>query len=459
MTVTELVPYQAAPAESLELMPKAWDLAQRIARTEFVPTALRGKPEAVLACILTGQELGIGAMQALSKVHVIEGRPALSAELMRALVLRAGHDLWIEESTTTKCTVAGCRRGSSRETRVVWTMDDAKRAGLDGRPNYRKYPKEMLLARASAGLVRAVFPEVLAGLSYSIEEVRDGDFEDAAFDDTGDTDTTPPKATKTRKASKAITAKSQPAEAPAEPPTAREEPPLPGEGSYEGQDQELEGPKMAFENAAAMRAKDAGIESDDDRHGLWLAITSNRTSSAKDLSDAERSTAMELLGLLKEQKAALCVQARGTDDEAWVVVDENLRVAHASRLVDLGVELLAVAPPFFAGKSIKAGAAVVQDPAGSDADQASADESGSAGTPGPDASSRPSTPSQGPEMTAPATEAEWRALMRERQLKMSDLARIVAELHPDDSGVSVPKLVENPELGAEVFARIIGSPA
>lgn len=171
--MTDVVVHQGR--SSLEIAPDAWTLAQRIAATDFVPTAFRGKPEAVLAAMLTGHELGISPLQSLAKINVIEGKPSIAAELMRALVLRAGHDLWVEESSGTKCTVVGRRKGSDHQSRVTWTLDDAKRAGLEGRQNWRKYPRAMLLARASSELVRQAFPEYLAGVSYSVEELTDGD--------------------------------------------------------------------------------------------------------------------------------------------------------------------------------------------------------------------------------------------------------------------------------------------
>ena len=174
--MTEIERYSGGPAGgTLALAPEAWSLAQRIARTEFVPDALRGKPEAVLACMLAGAEVGVSPMQALSKIHVIKGRPAMAAELMRAIVLREGHDLWIEEQSSTRCIVGGKRKGSDRETRVTWTLDDAKRANLLSNPSWRSYPSAMLLARATAGLCRAIFPDVLAGISYTVEELQDGD--------------------------------------------------------------------------------------------------------------------------------------------------------------------------------------------------------------------------------------------------------------------------------------------
>src|SRR5665213_639349 len=87
------------------------NLAQEIAGSDFVPEGLRGKPAAVLACVLAGRELGVGAFQSLQKIHIIKGKPALSAELMRALVLKAGHRIWLKESTDDKVIICGQRKG------------------------------------------------------------------------------------------------------------------------------------------------------------------------------------------------------------------------------------------------------------------------------------------------------------------------------------------------------------
>ena len=86
-----------------------WKTAQKIANTPFVPSAFRGKPEAVFAAILYGEELGIGPMQSLNSIHVIEGKPGMSPELMRGLVARAGHRIDVKEASAERVTLWGKR--------------------------------------------------------------------------------------------------------------------------------------------------------------------------------------------------------------------------------------------------------------------------------------------------------------------------------------------------------------
>jgi hypothetical protein len=149
-------------------------LAEYIASTEFVPKAYRDQPAAVAAAILAGREMGIGPMTALQHLYVVEGRPAMSAQLMRALVMSAGHTLRVVESTSARCTVTGRRRGESTDREpVTWSGEEVRRAGLASRTTWQRYPRQMLLARATAELCRVVFPDVLGGMSYAVEEAAD----------------------------------------------------------------------------------------------------------------------------------------------------------------------------------------------------------------------------------------------------------------------------------------------
>ena len=147
-----------------------WKTAQKIANTPFVPTAFRGKPEAVFAAILYGDELGLGPMQSLNSIHVIEGKPSMSPELMRALVARAGHRLDVKLASNEKVVLWGKRADNDSEATVEWSMKDAQQAGLAGRGAWKTYPRAMLLARATSELCRQIFSDCIMGLSYTPEE-------------------------------------------------------------------------------------------------------------------------------------------------------------------------------------------------------------------------------------------------------------------------------------------------
>lgn len=157
------------------VLPAVGDLATKIANTEFVPKALRGKTASVAACVLTGREIGIGPMESLAKIHVIEGKPTMSAELMRAQVFRAGHSIKYEVLTDAKVSVSGRRKGEDEwSAPVTWTMQDAQRAGVAGKAVWKQYPRTMLAARATAELCRLLFPDALGGVSYIEDEIEAG---------------------------------------------------------------------------------------------------------------------------------------------------------------------------------------------------------------------------------------------------------------------------------------------
>jgi len=155
------------------MLPAVNQLAAGIADTEFVPKALRGKQYAVAACVLAGREIGIGPMEALQKIHMVDGRPSLSSELMRSLVLRAGHMIEFTHLTDQVCTIRGRRNGSSEWTELSWTLKDAQRIGVANKDTWKKYPRQMLSARATSELCRLMFPDALGGISYTPEEIED----------------------------------------------------------------------------------------------------------------------------------------------------------------------------------------------------------------------------------------------------------------------------------------------
>ncbi len=79
------------------------------------------------------------------------------------------------ESDATKATYITKRKGSNRESSLTFTIEEAVKAGLTGKDNWRKYPAAMLRARAAMGLSRAIYQDVTMGLvdPDEAEEIRE----------------------------------------------------------------------------------------------------------------------------------------------------------------------------------------------------------------------------------------------------------------------------------------------
>jgi len=167
----EMAVYSPKPIGGIPYLEQYLALSGQIAMTELVPESLRGRAESVLAVMMAGNELGIGPMQALQSINIIKGKPALSAELMRALVLGAGHQ-FIVDAGDTAATAKVCRAGWTEWQTVTFSLDDAKRAGLLNNPTWQKYPRAMLSARVTSEACRLYFPDVIAGMSYTPEEIE-----------------------------------------------------------------------------------------------------------------------------------------------------------------------------------------------------------------------------------------------------------------------------------------------
>ncbi|PRX90697.1 hypothetical protein [Allonocardiopsis opalescens] len=200
-------------------------LAKTIADTQFVPKQLRGNAPAVAAAIFAGREVGVGPMTSLQHIHVIDGRPSMSSELMRSRLLAAGHEIVYEELTSTRCRVKGRRKGAQSWTTVEWSADDARKANLLGKDNWRKYPGDMLVARATGKLARLIAPDALGGISYTSEELSDEGGEGTVVE-------AQPKRTARRKSAAPKETEGAPVEAPVVEVAAVEAPPLPGEDGY-----------------------------------------------------------------------------------------------------------------------------------------------------------------------------------------------------------------------------------
>lgn len=203
-TGNEAGPTQHLPAKpeakadlDLTSAPFTYRTLRAIASTEFVPKELRGKPEAILACVLAGREWGLGPMESLSRIDMIDGRPAPSGELLVARVFAAGHEIYPEELSDKTATAVGIRHlrdGTTRTLKYTFTWEMASRvmvakwsgpqgnrtksySPLTEKDNWLNYPQAMLYWRAASQLVRFLFPDVLTSFqAYTPDELGSSDW-------------------------------------------------------------------------------------------------------------------------------------------------------------------------------------------------------------------------------------------------------------------------------------------
>lgn len=131
-----------------------------------------GEKSGVMMVMLAARELGIAPMQALNGgLNIISGKVEISARMMNAMIRRAGHSITIEESDDTKCILTGKRADNGDTATSVFTINDAKLAGLI-KPGggWTKFPKDMCFARALSRLARQLFSDVI-GIGYVEGEI------------------------------------------------------------------------------------------------------------------------------------------------------------------------------------------------------------------------------------------------------------------------------------------------
>ena len=161
----------ASLKEQAEAMNAAMQVAEAMCSTELVPKQYRGKPADGAAAILYGAELGLGAIQSLQQVMVINGKPGVEARTMVALLRNHGYTFDVTEDTSTAVTVVGTSpTGETHTSR--WTYEMAEQAGYTKNPLYSKIPGAMLYAKAATEVCRRLGSHILSGIAYSVEELR-----------------------------------------------------------------------------------------------------------------------------------------------------------------------------------------------------------------------------------------------------------------------------------------------
>ncbi len=190
--------YAAAPLEArmayAERLCSAGDL---IPRGLHDPATGRPSPGKVLLVIETGAALGLDPTAALQGINVIEGKATMSAQLMTALVRRAGHRLTIQQTGSIpggdfSACVTLTRVDDGSVFTATWDIPRALRASLvdsfkqeqdgswrvvatsrSGKPlPWQMFPESMCTWRAVSEVCRLGADDVLKGVTHTPEELE-----------------------------------------------------------------------------------------------------------------------------------------------------------------------------------------------------------------------------------------------------------------------------------------------
>lgn len=153
-------------------MPEAIKFAEAIQNADgMIPKAYLRNPGKILACIMAGQELGVGPMAALRAFHVVEGKPTADYSFWIARLRAAGYKVeWLERGQE-KVTLQLTAPNGAKHVET-WDKARAVTAGLWGKNTWKNHPQTMLSARCVTSAGRAFAAEVMFGC-YETDEAEE----------------------------------------------------------------------------------------------------------------------------------------------------------------------------------------------------------------------------------------------------------------------------------------------
>lgn len=128
-------------------------------------------PEQALALMLVAQAEGMHPATITQDYDIIQGRACRKTHSVMARFQQMGGKVeWHQlDESVADGTFSHPAGGSLR---ITWTFDQAKKANLTNKDNWKNYPRAMLRARCIAEGIRAVYPAAIGGMMVA-EEAQD----------------------------------------------------------------------------------------------------------------------------------------------------------------------------------------------------------------------------------------------------------------------------------------------
>lgn len=165
-----------------------WRIASMAVAGRMAPKSLvdgKDNNEAIAACaiaIMAGAELGLTPLMALRSYAVVNGRPSLWGDGLKAVVRQSGKCEYIRTGSDQTMGWCEAKRNDTGETkRVEFTLEQAKLARLTAKtgPWTSGYADVMMERRATNRCLNDLFADVLGGIVDAQEALEDGPIIDA----------------------------------------------------------------------------------------------------------------------------------------------------------------------------------------------------------------------------------------------------------------------------------------
>jgi hypothetical protein len=136
-------------------------------------TDIKSQAQAVVK-ILAGKELGLAPLEAMTNLYIVNGKVALQAKVIGALIKKSGkYDYTVEKLDSQECVMTFYKLESDKRTELgksTFTIKDAAAAGIVNKEVWKSYPRNMLFARALSNGARWYASDAFCG--YSVEEME-----------------------------------------------------------------------------------------------------------------------------------------------------------------------------------------------------------------------------------------------------------------------------------------------
>ena len=122
--------------------------------------------------LIVGQGMGLDPYDSMAGLHIIQGKVVLAANLMSAAIKRNPKYDYTSETDEESSTITFYQWEDGKKKEIgtkTFDMDMAKRAGLAGGVNWKKYPEAMLFARCISAGYKEHCPDALGGAPVYVE--------------------------------------------------------------------------------------------------------------------------------------------------------------------------------------------------------------------------------------------------------------------------------------------------